>query len=103
MKNWSVTLGMIVALYLVGQWLHGQNTKAEIALCSLRADVQARAKDDQRDIDKSLAYLQDVRTGQRSPIRGITSADIVRGIRDKRETLASRQRTLSALSDLNCK
>ena len=103
MRNWTITGLIILALYLVGNWLHDQNTKAEHALCALRADVSARAKDDQHSIDNSLKYLSDVRSGRRSPIKGITSGDILRGVQDKRNTLESRMNTIKALSILDCK
>jgi hypothetical protein len=44
----------------------------------------------------SQQYLDDVRSGKRKPIVGITEADITTSIQNQ-------QQTLDALSNLNCK
>lgn len=103
MKDKAINFGIIIVLLMFGLYVRGQNTKAERALCVFRVELQHRQMDDQRSIDRSLKYLADVRAGRRSPVKGITAADVLRGISDKQDTMASRAATIKALSDLNCK
>jgi hypothetical protein len=87
-RGWAVNLLFVAALAAVGLWLHQQTNQAERALCALRFDLEVR-------IDNSRRYLDDLDTGKREPIPGITRVDIVTGIQNQ-------ERTIDALGSLNC-
>ena len=52
------------------------------ALCALKFDLQRRANDTQE-------FLDDLATGQREPIPGLTVADLKRSLNGQQSTLAS--------------
>ena len=103
MKNWTVNLVIVLALLVVGNWLHDQNTRSDRVLCTMRSDIAKRKAEDQKNVARSLEYLSDVRSGRRPPIKGITSQDILRGIQDRQKSIVARQDTLDAIdAELTC-
>jgi hypothetical protein len=63
--------------------------QAHDALCVYRSDLQ-------QQLDSSRQYLSDISAGRRTPVPGISVADITVGIRRQ-------QADLDALRDLGCK
>jgi hypothetical protein len=86
--RWVVNGVLLVALVLAGVYSFNQASKAEVALCALRADLEVRA-------ESSQEYLADLDAGRREPIPGITRRDITDGIQNQR-------RTIRALGSLEC-
>jgi hypothetical protein len=87
--RWLANLALIAVILGIGVWNYTQVNQAEKALCSLRDNLEVR-------VAASQQYLDDVRSGKRKPIVGITEADITTSIQNQ-------QQTLDALSNLNCK
>lgn len=88
MTRWVFNFALVAVLAIAGAWQYGQATKAERALCVLRGDLELR-------VGNSRKYLDDLDTGKREPIPGITRVDIVTGIQNQ-------ERTISALENLDC-
>ena len=87
-KNWSVNFMVILLVVLAGLYFQGRANTAEAALCGIKATEQRR-------IVASETYLEDVRTGRRDQVPGITEADI-------RTSIARSRDTIRALSKLHC-
>jgi hypothetical protein len=87
--RWLANLALIAVILGIGVWNYTQVNQAEKALCYLRDNLEVR-------VAASQQYLDDVRSGKRKPIVGITEADITTSIQNQ-------QQTLDALSNLNCK
>lgn len=80
-----------LAIILLGLTLGLRNrdlTRIETALCSFKHDVEARAENTQ-------VFIDDIRTGRREPLPGISLADLERSHAIQRSTLKS-------LVDLEC-
>jgi hypothetical protein len=86
--RWVVNVVLLIALVLAGVYSFNQASKAEVALCALRADLVVR-------VDRSKEYLADLDAGRRKPIPGITRSDIADGV-------ANQERTIRALKGLDC-
>lgn len=86
--RWALNFALIAALFLIGFWQYQQTSQAQHALCTLRNDLESR-------VVRSRDYLDDLDTGVRDPIPGISRADIVTGIQNQ-------ERTISALNNLDC-
>lgn len=78
----------ILGLSLLTGYQFYRANKATAALCVLRHDLQAR-------VQRSEQYLVDVAVGNREPIAGVTTADI-------NDSISNQQRTIRALSVLDC-
>lgn len=80
-----------VAIILLALTLGLRNsdlTRIESVLCTFKHDLEARSANTQ-------AFINDLRSGRRHPIPGITISDLERS-RD------AQQSTLNSLSDLKC-
>jgi hypothetical protein len=93
---------LIVLLFMGGIYSHNNDTRAERALCQLRANIANDAEDTNRSLQRSEDFLGDLDSGKRKPIPGITRADIVRNIEQQQATLERQRNNVAALSDLNC-
>jgi hypothetical protein len=90
MKFVVILLSLVVlALSVSTGYLYTRAAESGKALCSLRDNLEAR-------VVSSQQYLDDVRSGERKPIVGVTEADIQTSIDNQRQTI-------DALSNLNCK
>lgn len=87
-RQWAINIGLVIVIALIGLWSFKQSNRAESALCVLRGDLVTRA-------ENSRKYLDDLDLHKREPIPGISRADIV-------QSIANQQRTIDALSGLNC-
>lgn len=87
-RRWVVNIAVVLVAVVAGFWQYSQNSQAKRALCAFRLDLEVR-------IDNSRKYLDDLDTGKREPIPGITRVDIV-------TSLQNQERTIKALSSLDC-
>ena len=87
-KQWGAHIVVVVLIFAAGAYLENRASKAEDALCTLRADLEER-------VVRSRDYLDDLDLGRREPIPGISRADIVQSIENQ-------DRTIRALSPLDC-
>jgi hypothetical protein len=78
-------VGLIVAVVVTFARQSDLNSKAKQtrhALCTFRADLTGRRND-------LVKYRDDVNTGRRKPVPGITKADINTSLRNQNATLRS--------------
>ena len=68
--------------------LNRKTEGANVALCTFRHDLEVR-------YETSLAFIDNIRTGKRPPISGITIPDLER-------SAANQKATLDSLSALDC-
>lgn len=87
-QNWSVNALLLIAVLFAGLYFQGRANTAEAALCAIKANEERR-------VDSSEQYLEDVRKGRRDSIPGITESDI-------RSSISRSQDTIRALDGLHC-
>ena len=82
-----LSLAVAVSLYKVDAQAE-RGDEARSALCALKMDLSRRE-------DSSRRFMNELLSGERKPIPGITVADIRRSVRNQRATL-------QALKTLDC-
>lgn len=101
--RWIANIAIVAVLIIGGHWLDARQARAEDALCVLRTVLIDSQVSDRASQQRARTYLADVQAGRREPIRGITDQDIKDGIKERGRIIANRERSIEALSIINCK